>query len=1101
MKKKIWYPLVFLGNFGLAASIGLSVSKMPNSNQNQEHAVLDNHSIKAVNQVATLKQGETVGAIRRSQNNNFQGIQLNDGGLAVLTGNVNDGYAVTRTNAFGGVEWSFNPEDVNGSFASKNIENKFKNQAISEKAVIEIRQDAILPNTFYALLVPKDAIPDQTTGLVSSTHTYDEINEQVKLQASVVQLTQTVDKSQAAFTYIINNVVSIPPRAMVNNYPSQWKVDSNGGPDFFSPNYHKGWYENNKFVLPWAMYITNMGNLYGINGTVLMFGGNGTVFENKQALSIGMFRLNFGLPLANNSRPVEITGIPYAYILAGIQANSFNPITDFEFTNAPIGQNKNFKYVPRMAVGGVSGPVNNDPNAGYIYLAGSLTVGQDKSVQTENSDDSDSTIVGRSVTNNNGTSGAQNSDSSSATVGYGSLNDSGFITNVTSAPYSDIKTRFNSLNGTTNNGNKNATNFLPSHGFLSGDTTGNSKTPLTVFGTQLSVSSLLSIATSESSEDADKRVGIKTLLENDTSWLFSMLDPSKYSLGVNPGFTYAFNSKGNPPSESRVNDPRLYLSVVPDESKYDAGRYGYVARSEDGRDGAVVGRPQQLWDAGLGVFTSLFGYSPKSVGNLATYAVDNSLASHGYIMQIGAFIYYFSLNRQDGFFQQHGTSPVTDVTKSGIAAPKLNEFEVTKRETQIKNTNGRFLIAAFLPNYWREPNDLFYNYSATVAKNSSTTIASDASGNKNLSWSNFIGTSTGSNLSTTSASKDVSVLSLWSSGNNDVTTNAVLVRGFSGSGETYYDRTQYQNPSLGRVSVTLYDSTTKGVVSLKDPSVPPGQVSTNVTKENPSVIIQKPRTTGNFFSQTKNSGIIVLKPSSSGSFLETVGNYSDWMKASEVTLGSGNFRSNLPESIKTKSLAELIEEKNENGTSIEVVRSQYFDGLFDYTFKNQVKPEDRRILVTNKNISNQSATFSAQLLNPINRSWQTIPDKNGSVLKNQNVAYSNGSFGNQPEYLLAVAIAVPLFVVAVILGLGIGIGIPMQKNKKALQQGFDISHRKVDTLTTAVGSVFKQIINRTQIGNIKKTPQLLKKAPDKKPSPPVKPPVSPQKPLPPGVSA
>lgn len=283
--------------------------------------------------------------------------------------------------------------------------------------------------------------------------------------------------------------------------------------------------------------------------------------------------------------------------------------------------------------------------------------------------------------------------------------------------------------------------------------------------------------------------------------------------------------------------------------------------------------------------------------------------------------------------------------------------------------------------------------------------------------------------------------------------------------------------------------------------MPPGQVSTNVTKENPSVIIQKPRTTGNFFSQTKNSGIIVLKPSSSGSFLETVGNYSDWMKASEVTLGSGNFRSNLPESIKTKSLAELIEEKNENGTSIEVVRSQYFDGLFDYTFKNQVKPEDRRILVTNKNISNQSATFSAQLLNPINRSWQTIPDKNGSVLKNQNVAYSNGSFGNQPEYLLAVAIAVPLFVVAVILGLGIGIGIPMQKNKKALQQGFDISHRKVDTLTTAVGSVFKQIINRTQIGNIKKTPQLLKKAPDKKPSPPVKPPVSPQKPLPPGVSA
>lgn len=64
---------------------------------------------------------------------------------------------------------------------------------------------------------------------------------------------------------------------------------------------------------------------------------------------------------------------------------------------------------------------------------------------------------------------------------------------------------------------------------------------------------------------------------------------------------------------------------------------------------------------------------------------------------------------------------------------------------------------------------------------------------------------------------------------------------------------------------------------------------------------------------------------------------------------------------------------------------------------------------------------------------------------------------------------------------------------------------KVDILTTAVGSVFKQIINRTSVTNIKKTPQMLQankkdgaSSPSKPSAPAAKKPAGPSKPSAPG---
>lgn len=73
------------------------------------------------------------------------------------------------------------------------------------------------------------------------------------------------------------------------------------------------------------------------------------------------------------------------------------------------------------------------------------------------------------------------------------------------------------------------------------------------------------------------------------------------------------------------------------------------------------------------MYTSLFGYSPKSVGNLVPYnsqrkGNDGQQNNLGFVMQVGAFIYFFNLNGFDGYAQlpQSDFSPVLSLDTSAV---------------------------------------------------------------------------------------------------------------------------------------------------------------------------------------------------------------------------------------------------------------------------------------------------------------------------------------------------------------------------------------------------------------------------------------------------
>ncbi|WP_027123951.1 hypothetical protein [Mycoplasmoides pirum] len=66
-----------------------------------------------------------------------------------------------------------------------------------------------------------------------------------------------------------------------------------------------------------------------------------------------------------------------------------------------------------------------------------------------------------------------------------------------------------------------------------------------------------------------------------------------------------------------------------------------------------------------------------------------------------------------------------------------------------------------------------------------------------------------------------------------------------------------------------------------------------------------------------------------------------------------------------------------------------------------------------------------------------------------------------------------VFLVVVLILVGIFVILSLHKNKKVMQKGFASSNKKIDTLTTAVGSVYKKILTQTKNN---KSPQMLKSA-------------------------
>ncbi|MEG3642147.1 adhesin P1 [Mycoplasmoides genitalium] len=142
-----------------------------------------------------------------------------------------------------------------------------------------------------------------------------------------------------------------------------------------------------------------------------------------------------------------------------------------------------------------------------------------------------------------------------------------------------------------------------------------------------------------------------------------------------------------------------------------------------------------------------------------------------------------------------------------------------------------------------------------------------------------------------------------------------------------------------------------------------------------------------------------------------------------------------------------------------------------------------RLKVISYSVENQTLGVRLEFKDPDTN--QFIPVLNASSTGPQTVFQP---FNQWADYVLPLIVTVPIVVIILSVTLGLTIGIPMHRNKKALQAGFDLSNKKVDVLTKAVGSVFKEIINRTGISN---APKKLKQATPTKPTPktPPKPPV------------
>ncbi|WP_027124273.1 hypothetical protein [Mycoplasmoides pirum] len=117
-----------------------------------------------------------------------------------------------------------------------------------------------------------------------------------------------------------------------------------------------------------------------------------------------------------------------------------------------------------------------------------------------------------------------------------------------------------------------------------------------------------------------------------------------------------------------------------------------------------------------------------------------------------------------------------------------------------------------------------------------------------------------------------------------------------------------------------------------------------------------------------------------------------------------------------------------------------------------------------------------------------------------NIIYSNSlniptfsydGFASLAPWVIPTIISGIVFVVILFSVIGVLVSLSLHKNKKMLQKGFASSNKKIDTLTTAVGSVYKKILVQTKNN---KSPQMLRAAakPGVKNNVPLKSPVAPK---------
>lgn len=436
------------------------------------------------------------------------------------------------------------------------------------------------------------------------------------------------------------------------------------------------------------------------------------------------------------------------------------------------------------------------------------------------------------------------------------------------------------------------------------------------------------------------------------------------------------------------------------------------------------------------------GFSPRSIGNLVAYTnkVTNSkeFSLRAYVFQLGSFMIKLY---HPGIIPKDVMSSIPMIVNNGDFATVSSSSSSAKKAYKWNNFLGSFIIGG-------DANPK--NQSAVVGSGWSTVKTSPDSPESGVYYSRDLNTNNEIMLNNNKVIRPTAT-----NNNNNAFPdfNSGITQAMYNSGNGSRDQ---ENGRIAKIPINT---------DIRMLNVPNGINSVFSSNSSTSAFIQ----------QTNRMQLDMLGLNNGSlSLVET-----NPQESKLTALGQGRFfgTSQIDQSFFTNSINDVLTDLTVDGKPITILNPRFRSLIFNYinrpTYSGFDFEKDFRILATKVDRTAEKVTFVAQVRNPFTQQFVTIPLPSSNLVNNS--ASFDGGFGQLPLYVTPVAIAVPLVVVAIVIGLGLGIGIPMQKNKKALQQGFDISHRKVDVLTTAVGSVFKQIINRTQIGNIKKTPQLLKK--------------------------
>ncbi|WP_027123952.1 hypothetical protein [Mycoplasmoides pirum] len=1110
MKKiKFNYKYLLISLVSTTIVSAAAISLYSTFNKDQISNPIINQNVKSFSNPSIV--GNKVGKIRHWQNNNFNGVEIKNGGFVVLTSTQ----SATRIDAFGNILWEFDPEKI----ASE--DSQYAN--LAGKKVVEITQDeGDNSNILYLLLIPKNTPDKQASIDPKDLYAYNELtgSSKSKQQATVVQIIENVNLYQGSTwtpSFTIKGLMHIDPKKMVDNYPNQWK-SSQSSSTFFTKEDHPSWYVANNsekvhndadqntnqynglksanMVLPWKQYITNLGNMFAKNGIVLIFGGNGSIYNDPEALSIGMWKLDFLKPYSGNiDNNQNYGGIPYAYLLRYLRYDPSKPLLGTSAPNrrwnqsyAPIGQTDNFTYVPRLAVGGVQINASTD-EATYLYLAAGITVGQAKESQA------------REVISNSNTS-----------------------TNKVVTKIQDKRSlQLTGANTITN----------------TKDTAANSIDPALLFGTAFNIDSLINLPTTKLNENL-------TIFQNVFQYESYFDVGATMSVSSAVGTYYYFDKKNH--ASSSTTDINTYTTAS--NGWNNLGRTAFPWSYKPNNDIGSIFQPKTndnnnatysynlslLIENAINYYYSTlsFGYSLKCLGGLTKIEMpskenpENTI--YGYAMQVGKSIVYLNEPKSDlRSIAYHGPSSISIGESNLVGSAKYGDMDYPY--VKINNSNIGYVpsdysnitnniintgVAIYVTGI-KDFNDTIptiasqFEIGNSPYEDNSSTTKTNGTLQPTIPWNDFVG------LNSTNFNSEIS--SLWLNNNQTKTNNnehfivtkSPEISEYYGNAiwtERFYYNYGSSNNADWKGSKRAWFEV-KDSNSLSNSSTTVGwQVGLDSNLTADSYYVQKnneqpqgdfdvllrtrddtQKNNDIFFGQINNTrepGISYckLKQNYGSYFYETI---------SEIDrlslLGNGQFVNNLSNQILTNNLANLLVQVNlstvtgnplDSKSTIRIVKNQFLNEVFQVT-KNPIiegsTPTYGPVIIVASNVDfvSQSATFTAYSWNSLTKNYDVMPRTNSSKINVINNSIFAG-FSAMADWILPVVIAIPIVLVALIIGLGCSIGIPMAKHKKAIKVGFELQHDKVGTLTSAVGGVFKKIIDNTNSNNVKSKPQMLKAA-------------------------